>query len=200
MNTLVYTSFSPRAISLAWYLFLYSFQSIIFFCRSDWVTYGRSLRNLYGNDTSGISGLHGHFNTVGGNGADSTSLFLQSQTGNAHPEDVDNCPVSDPKHFLDLLDKYQVLNPEKSASAQNAHLNLKIFTQVTPSLMNCLLQFSSELIEIARIRWALLNFFTALELKLSSCVFVNENFPRLKHRKIWFIIHSLLIGPYCIIV
>ena len=167
------------------FIFIFSFNFLNFyFFRSDWVTYGRSLRNLYGNDTSGISGLHGHFNTVGGNGADSTSLFLQSQTGNAHPEDVDNCPVSDPKHFLDLLDKYQVLNPEKSASAQNAHLNLRIFTQVTPSLMNCLLQFSSELIEIARIRWALLNFFTALELKLSSCVFVNENFPRLKHRKI----------------
>ena len=156
---------------------------MIFFCRSDWVTYGRSLRNLYGNDTGGISGLHGHMNTVGGNGADGSSMFLQSQTGNAHPEDLDSC-ASDPNNFLDLLDKYQVLNPELSAGAQNAHLNLRIFTQVTPSLMNCLLQFSSELIEIARIRWALLNFFTALELKLSSCFFVNEKFPRLKHRKI----------------
>ena len=120
-------------------------------------------------------------NTVGGNGADGSSLFLQSQTGNAHPEDVDSC-ASDPNHFLDLLDKYQVLNPEQSDSAQNAYLNLRIFTQVTPSLMNCLLQFSSDLIEIARIRWALLNFFTALELKLSSCVFTNEKIPRLNHR------------------
>ena len=45
-------------------------------CRSDWISNGRTVANLYGNDTNGISSINNNINTLFANGADTTSLFL----------------------------------------------------------------------------------------------------------------------------
>ena len=38
--------------------------------------FNRTLSNLYGTDPNGLSGLHGHGNTIGANTADGVSLFV----------------------------------------------------------------------------------------------------------------------------
>ena len=109
-------------------------------------------------------------NTIHGNGADGTSLIMSSQIGAGlnFPEELDKC-ASSPQQFLELIDKWKILNLEDT-SFDEAYLNLQIFTQIAPTSMFCLLRFSDDFIEIARIKWSLQNLFTALELRLNFCI------------------------------
>ena len=60
--------------------------------------------------------------------------------------------------------------------------NLLIFEQLTFAEMACLLNFSEEFIEVARITWSLQNLFAALELKLTQCI-GNANILKRKRIK-----------------
>ena len=85
--------------------------------------------------------------------------------GLTHPETLTSCPSS-PGEFLRKFYKFQ--NTQFS-SLDDAMLDLLMFQALTYSDMNCLLTFSNEFIEVARINWQLRNLFMAIELKLSQC-------------------------------
>ena len=161
-------------------MYVRSFKLVLelaFFFRSDWVANNRTLGNLYGDDSSGIASIHGHFNTIGGNGADGSSLFL----GLTHPQTIDGCQAS-PEEFLTLVDTWRVLIPEE-ISAEEALLNLTTFINLSQSNLACLLNFSSEFIEVAKVGWSLELFFKALELKLTECVFASDSLVIRRRRK-----------------
>ena len=48
--------------------------------------------------------------------------------------------------------------------------------------MSCLLGFSNDYIEVAKVRWLLQTLYSALELKLSNCVFQNVQKHRIKRQ------------------
>ena len=142
----------------------------------------RTLGNLYGDDSSGISSIHNQFNTLGGNGADGTSLFL----GLTHPDTLEDCQAS-PEEFLTLVDTWRVLYPNEVSDPEEALLNLTTFIYLSQSNLACLLNFSGEFIEVAKVGWTLELFIKALELKLTQCVFASERLenlaPLLKRRR-----------------
>ena len=150
---------------------------LLFFFRSDWVANNRTLGNLYGDDPNGIASIHSHFNTLGGNGADGSSLFL----GLTHPETLEGCQAT-PEEFLTLVDTWRVLLPEE-ISAEEALLNLTTFIYLSQTNLACLLNFSSEFIEVAKVGWSLELFIKALELKLTQCVFAPEKLVLKRRRK-----------------
>ena len=138
------------------------FMICILIFRSDYITFGRNINNLHGNDTSGIIGHFNIYNNVGSN--------LPPQYIENYPEDVDKC-ATHPGDFQYFLNQFQVLNPALTSTPQEASINLQLLAKILPSRMNCLLKFSDDYKEVAKIKWALSNFFTALELRLITCVF-----------------------------
>ena len=75
---------------------------------------------------------------------------------------------------MTLVDTWRVLIPEE-ISAEEALLNLTTFINLSQSNLACLLNFSSEFIEVAKVGWSLELFFKALELKLTECVFASDS-------------------------
>ena len=80
------------------------------------------------------------------------------------------------------MDQWNVLNPNLSASPLEAVLNLNAFTAFSQSEMACLLNFSYEYLEVAKVTWLLQTLYVALELKLSNCVFTDVQIKRIKRR------------------
>lgn len=155
------------------------FYSLVFFLffRYDWYFYNRTLGNLYGSDTSGMSGIHGYGSSLGNGGA-GTSLFL----GLTHPSILNSCKAL-PEHFLQKIDQWQILEPNSFASPIEAFINLNSFAAISQSEMSCLLGFSNDYIEVAKVRWLLQTLYSALELKLSNCVFQNVQKQRILKRQ-----------------
>ena len=89
--------------------------------------------------------------------------------GLTHPSDLISCK-SGPQDFLLKVDQYGVLQPDQADSQQVAFLNLLEFVALTQSDMACLLRFSGDFIEVARVKWLLDRVFSALQLRLSNCV------------------------------
>ena len=75
-----------------------------------------------------------------------------------------------------------MLDPNPSASPLEAVLNLNAFTAFSQSEMACLLNFSYEYLEVAKVTWLLQTLYVALELKLSNCVFTDVQIQRIKRR------------------
>ena len=118
-------------------------------------------------------------NTIGGNGADGSSLFL----GLTHPDTLEGCQAS-PEEFLTLVDTWRVLNP--GTDPEEALLNLTTFIYLSQSNLACLLNFSGEFIEVAKVGWTLELFIKALELKVTQCGFASERLdlaPKQRRRK-----------------
>ena len=83
---------------------------------------------------------------------------------------LDSCS-SLPEHFLQKLDQWDILEPNLS---EDPFLDLIAFQSFSISEMTCLLNFSYEYIEVAKIDWLLQRLFKALELKLLNCVFTDD--------------------------
>ena len=90
--------------------------------------------------------------------------------GLTHPTVLDSCS-SLPEHFLQKLDQWEILEPNLS---EDPFLDLIAFQSFSISEMSCLLNFSYEYIEVAKIDWLLQRLFKALELKLLNCVFTDD--------------------------
>ena len=146
--------------------------------RSDWIANGRSIANLYGNDTNKISSIYNNLNTLTANGADTTGQFVAL----TFPDTIDQCQAT-PEEFLDLVDTWRVLRPEQDISPDEALLNLTTFIYVSQSNLACLLNFSSEFIEVAKVGWTLELFIKALELRLTQCSFLSENLVLRKRKR-----------------
>lgn len=116
---------------------------------------------------------------IGATGADGLAYQLVGISG--RPEDLDKCG-SRPEDFLQLLDTWQVLNPEQF-SAEEAISNYSSFISLTNSRMACFLNYQDSYIEVAKVRWALQQLFSALELRLSSCVLDDLSAYRKRRRK-----------------
>ena len=98
----------------------------------------------------------------------STAIFLF--LGLTHPTVLDSCS-SLPEHFLQKLDRWNILEPNLS---EDPFLDLIAFQSFSISEMACLLNFSYEYIEVAKVDWLLQRLFKALELKLLNCVFTDD--------------------------
>ena len=83
---------------------------------------------------------------------------------------LDSCS-SLPEHFLQKLDLWDILEPNLS---EDPFLDLIAFQSFSRSEMACLLNFSYEYIEVAKVDWLLQRLFKALELKLLNCVFTDD--------------------------
>ena len=135
------------------------------------------MANLYGSDSSGLSSIHSWYSGIHQYGAAGASLFL----GLTHPSILDSCTAL-PEHFLQKIDQWQILEPNLSASPIEAFINLNSFAAISQSEMSCLLGFSNDYIEVAKIGWLLQTLYSALELKLSNCVFQNVQKHRIKRQ------------------
>ena len=99
----------------------------------------------------------------------STAFFLF--LGLTHPTVLDSCS-SLPEHFLQKVDQWHILEPNLS---EDPLPDLIAFQSFSVSQMACLLNFSYEYIEVAKVYWLLQRLFKALELKLASnCVFTDD--------------------------
>ena len=97
-------------------------------------------------------------------------LLYPSFLGLTHPTVLDSCS-SLPEHFLQKLDQWDILEPNLS---EDPFLDLIAFQSFSISEMACLLNFSYEYIEVAKVDWLLQRLFKALELKLLNCVFTDD--------------------------
>ena len=98
--------------------------------------------------------------------------------GLTHPSILDTCD-SLPEHFLQKLDQWNILEPNLST---DPILDLIAFQAFSQSEMACLLNFSYEYIEVAKVGWLLQALYKVLELKLSNCVFDDVQKQRFKRK------------------
>lgn len=133
---------------------------------------------MLGSDVRKRRGHYKNMYLIGATGAD--GLAYQLVGIQKRPEDLDKCACK-PEDFLRLLDTWQVLHPDLS-SFEEAIYNYGAFVSLASSNMSCFLNLRDSYIEVARVRWALQQLFSALELRLSSCVF-DEVAPKLLRKK-----------------
>ena len=117
-----------------------------------------------------MSGIYtnSNFNFIG------SSFTYYYFIGLTYPDTIDQCQAT-PEEFLNLVDIWRVLRPDKEPSPDEALLNLTTFIYVSQTNLACLLNFRSDFIEEAKVGWTLEFFIKALELRLTQCLFPSED-------------------------